>query len=259
MKNSNTGLFDLTGKTAIVTGAGQGIGRGIAEGLAGAGANIVIADINSETMSETASHIRETFNVDVVEFPLDVRSEKQIINLMEETIAAFGSLDILVNNAGIVTISEPQSMSMEDWDRTMDINLRSVFVLCQNAYHHLKKSGNGKIINIASIYAIFGAQYLPSYAASKSGLVQLTRSLAIAWAPDNIQANSILPGWINTPLSIEGRKNNPAAHDIVVGRTPAGRWGETQDLAGTAVFLASRASQYVTGVSIPVDGGYSIN
>ncbi|KJS07342.1 MAG: hypothetical protein VR73_08915 [Gammaproteobacteria bacterium BRH_c0] len=259
MKNLTQPLFDLTGKTAIVTGAGQGIGRGIAEGLATAGASIVIADINSDTMSQTSSHIRETCKVEVMEFSLDVRREEQVLNLMDETIAAFGSLDILVNNAGIVTISEPQSMSMEDWDKTMDINLRSVFVLCQNAYHHLKKSANGKIINIASIYAIFGAQYLPSYAASKSGLVQLTRSLAIAWAPDNIQANCILPGWINTPLSIEGRKNNPAAHDIVVGRTPAGRWGDPQDLAGTAIFLASGASQYVTGVSIPVDGGYSIN
>src|SRR5690606_730 len=125
MKNLRQPLFNLTGKTAIVTGAGQGIGRGIAEGLASAGASIVIADINSDTMSQTASHIRETFNVDVWEIPLDVRREEQVLNLMDETIAAFGSLDILVNNAGIVTISEPQSMSMEDWDKTMDINLRS--------------------------------------------------------------------------------------------------------------------------------------
>nr|WP_236638005.1 SDR family oxidoreductase [Mangrovicoccus ximenensis] len=178
--------------------------------------------------------------------------------LVDGTLARFGRLDILVNNAGIGIHCRPEEMTMEQWDLNVSVNLRSVFHLSKFAYDALR-DGGGKIINIGSMYSIFGAGEVPAYAASKGGVVQLTKSLAVAWAQEDIQVNAILPGWINTGLGAQGRREMKGLDERVLARTPAARWGEPGDLAGTAVFLASKASGFVTGVSIPVDGGYSVS
>lgn len=258
MQNYLLENFSLKGKTAIITGAGQGIGKGIALGLARAGANIVIGEKNLDTMRKAATEIKKVSQSEVLEVPLDVCNVKQIDSLIQSSIDFFESIDILVNNAGIAITKSPQELTIAEWDLNLNVNLRSVFVLSQKVYPYLKKSGGGKIINIGSMYAIFGAESLPAYAASKGGVVQLTKSLANAWASDNIQVNAIMPGWINTGLSADGKKEMPGLHEQVLERTPAGRWGEPEDLAGVAVFLASAASDFLTGVAIPVDGGYSV-
>jgi 2-deoxy-D-gluconate 3-dehydrogenase len=166
-------------------------------------------------------------------------------------------LDILVNNAGTNIRKAPQEYSLEEWRFLMDTNLTSAFLCSKAAYAPMVKSGGGKIINIGSMTSIFGAPFAAPYGATKGGIVQFTRALASAWAKDSIQVNAVLPGWIDTDLTRQARKDVPGLHDRVVARTPAGRWGVPQDFAGIAVFLASRASDFLTGTAIPVDGGYS--
>jgi 2-deoxy-D-gluconate 3-dehydrogenase len=178
--------------------------------------------------------------------------------MVDQTIEKFGRIDILVNNAGINIRKMPQDYQISEWDGVLNVNLRSVFLCSQAVYPAMKKTGGGKIINIGSMTSIFGGAKLAPYGTSKGGIVQMMRSLAVAWATDNIQVNAILPGWINTDLTIQARKELNGLDKKVKSRTPVGRWGEPQDLAGAAVFLASPASDFVTGVALPVDGGYSI-
>jgi 2-dehydro-3-deoxy-D-gluconate 5-dehydrogenase len=251
-------MFDLLGKIAIVTGGGKGIGKGIAEGLASAGANIVIADLDEIRMATTADEIRETCNVQILSVKADVRKEEQITKLVSQTLEFFGKIDILVNNAGIGIRKLPQEMSLDEWNQNISVNLNGTFICSKAVYPTMKKEGRGKIVNIASLYSIFGAGKLPAYSASKGGVVQLTRSLAIAWASENIQVNSIIPGYINTDLSAGAKKDRPEIEQMVNLRTPLGRWGEPEDIAGAAVFLSSSAADFITGVALPVDGGYSV-
>ena len=178
--------------------------------------------------------------------------------MVEEAAKRLGRLDILVNNAGINIRKQPQDYTLDEWHAVIDTNLTSAFVASQAAYPHMKKAGGGKIVNIGSMMSIFGASFTAPYAASKGGIVQLTRALASAWANDNIQVNAVLPGWIDTELTRGARKQVQGLHERVLARTPAGRWGEPEDLAGIAVFLCSPASDFVTGTAIPVDGGYSV-
>jgi 2-deoxy-D-gluconate 3-dehydrogenase len=178
--------------------------------------------------------------------------------MIDAAIQAFGRVDILVNNAGTNIRKQPQEYSVEEWHTVIDTNLSSAFLGCQAAYPAMVRAGGGKIVNIGSMMSIFGAPFAAPYGASKGGLVQLTRSLATAWARDNIQVNAVLPGWIDTDLTRNARAHVPGLQDRVVARTPAGRWGAPDDLAGIAVFLASPASDFITGTAIPVDGGYSI-
>jgi 2-deoxy-D-gluconate 3-dehydrogenase len=173
-------------------------------------------------------------------------------------VAQLGRLDILVNNAGINIRKQPQELTLEEWHRVLDTNLTSAFACSQAAYPEMKKAGGGKMINIGSMMSIFGASFAAPYASSKGAIVQMTRALACAWAKDNIQVNAVLPGWIDTELTRNARKEVPGLHERVLARTPAGRWGEADELGGIAVFLASRASDFVTGTAIPVDGGYSV-
>jgi 2-dehydro-3-deoxy-D-gluconate 5-dehydrogenase len=258
MKDSVQKMFTLDGKVALVTGGNGGIGEGIARGLAGAGADIVIAARNEAKTAKAAQRIRKDFGVEVVELKVDVLRETQIQNMVMKALDKCGKIDILVNNSGIAIHKLPQAMSIEEWDRNISTNLRSVFITSNAVYPFMKEAGGGNIINIASMFAIFGAGALPAYAASKGGIVQLTKSLAIAWASDKIRVNAILPGFINTELSAEGKRDIPALEGIVNGRTPLGRWGEPEDCAGAAIFLASSASAFLTGVSLAVDGGYSV-
>ena len=171
----------------------------------------------------------------------------------------FGRVDILVNNAGTNVRKLPQDATLADWREVLDTNLTSAFLCSQAVYPEMVKAGGGKVISIGSMLSIFGGPLMVAYGSSKGGIVQLTKSLAVAWAKDNIQANAILPGWINTDLTQGARQQMPGLQERIVARTPAGRWGEPEEFAGIAVFLASAASDFVTGTAIPVDGGYSVH
>ena len=245
--------FDLKGKTALVTGGNGGIGLGIAKGLVQAGAKVAIAGRN-EAKNQAAV---KALGSNAIALQVDVNDEAAVKRMVADTVKAFGGLDILVANAGINVRKPPQDYTMEEWHRIMDTNLSSVFACCQAAYPEMKKRGGGKIVTIGSMTSIFGFGVGPVYAATKGAVVQLTKSLASAWAKDNIQVNSILPGFIDTDLTRNLRRNFPEAHERVVARTPARRWGEPADLAGTAVYFCSPASDFVTGTALPVDGGFS--
>jgi 2-deoxy-D-gluconate 3-dehydrogenase len=245
-------LFDLKGKTALVTGGNGGIGLGMAKGLAAAGARVAIAGRDASKNREALKALPE--GVAVV---ADLKDEKACRAMVDEAAKRLGRLDILVNNAGTNIRKTPEEYSVEEWKLILDTNLTSAFVASQAAYPHMKRAGGGKIVNIGSMMSIFGASFVAPYGASKGGIVQLTRALACAWAKDNIQVNAVLPGWIDTALTRRARADIRGLHERVLARTPAGRWGQPEDLSGIAVFLCSRASDFVTGTAIPVDGGYS--
>ena len=250
--------FDLTGKAAIVTGGNDGIGRGIATGLASAGASVCIAGRNEERNDQVRREIEKAGHA-AIAVRCDVNAEADIAAAIAATEEAFGGLNILVNNAGIAELDAPEHMSDEAWSSVMETNLTSVFKFSRAAHPSLTKSGGGKIINIGSMYSIFGSPFAASYAASKGGVVQLTKSLAVAWANVSIQVNAILPGWITTDMTAPIRSDMPDLYASILARTPAGRFGEPEELAGTAIYLASEASNFVTGQSIPVCGGYSVS
>ena len=249
-------LFDLEGKTALVTGGNGGIGLGMAKGLARAGAAIAIAGRDAKKNSAAARELK-SLGVQAFSLFVDVLEESSCRNMVSQAAEKLGRLDILVNNAGINIRKPPQALTLGDWQQVMDTNLTSAFVISQAAYPHLKRAGAGKVINTGSMMSIFGAAYLAPYAASKAGIVQLTKALACAWAKDNIQVNAVLPGWIDTAMTQKARVELTGLNERVLSRTPAGRWGEPADMAGIAVFLASPASDFITGAAIPVDGGYS--
>jgi 2-deoxy-D-gluconate 3-dehydrogenase len=248
--------FVLSGKVAIVTGGNGGIGLGMARGLAQAGATVIIVGRDKEKTENAAAELRQE-GTRVAGIVADVTYEDSCRSLVAAAVKAFGRLDVLVNNAGINIRKRPQDYTIEEWNTVLVTNLSSAFVCAQAAHPEMAKSGGGKIINIGSMMSLFGAAYAVPYSASKGGIVQLTRSLAAAWAKDNIQVNAVLPGWIDTDLTRRAREEVPGLHERVLQRTPAGRWGEPDDLGGIAVFLASAASDFVTGAAIPVDGGYS--
>ena len=249
-------LFDLTGKVAVVTGGNGGIGLGIAMGLAGAGANIVIAARSVEKTAQALENIR-ALGVEAHGITVDVTQEPAIQRIVTSTIDHMGRLDILVNNSGIAVRAQPQELTAAQWDSVVDVNLRAAFLASKAAYAQMVKAGGGKVINVGSMYSIFGSDWGAPYAASKGGLVQLTKSLAVAWAKDNIQVNAVLPGWIVTDLTRGIQDADPNRYDNINRRIPTGRWGEPSELAGAAVFLASTASDYVTGATLAIDGGYS--
>jgi 2-deoxy-D-gluconate 3-dehydrogenase len=251
-------FFNLKGKVAIVTGGNGGIGKGIARGLACAGCAIVIAARNQTKTEEAVRDIGQEFGVQVQGIQVNVREEASIQAMVEKTVSHFGKVDILVNNAGTNIRKPPQEYSIHEWDEILEINLRSVFLCSKAVYPAMKKMGGGKIINIGSMTSVMGGTKLAPYGASKGGILQLSRSLAVAWAQDNIQVNAILPGWISTDLTIQARKDIAGLHERVISRTPAGRWGEPDDLIGAAIFLAGPSSDFVTGIALPVDGGFSI-
>jgi 2-deoxy-D-gluconate 3-dehydrogenase len=250
-------VFDLTGTVAIVTGGNGGIGLGIARGLAGAGACIVVAARDGRKSDAAVADLRAR-GADALAIAVDVTNEDSVAAMTAETERRCGRLDILVNNAGINIRKPAHELTLLEWRRVIDTNLTSAFLCSRSAYPHLRRAGRGKIINIGSLLSTFGASFAPAYGASKGGVVQLTKSLAAAWAADNVQVNAVLPGWIDTDLSRQAREEVPGLQDHALARTPARRWGTIDDLAGVAVFLASPASDFITGAAIPVDGGYSI-
>ena len=250
-------MFDLKGRVAIVTGGNGGIGLGMARGLAAAGARVVIAARNADkskaAVADLAGRGGEAYAIET-----DVADERSVARLIDTTRQRSGRLDSLVNNAGINIRKPVQDLALDEWRQVLDTNLTSAFLCCKTAYPAFKAAGGGKVINIGSMMSLFGASFAPAYGSSKGGIVQLTKSMAVAWARDNIQVNAVLPGWIDTELTQNARREVTGLHDSVLRRTPAGRWGGIDDMAGVAVFLASAASDFVTGTAIPVDGGYSI-
>jgi len=249
--------FELKGKVAVVTGGNGGIGLGMARGLAEAGAAIVVAG-RSRDKSLAAVKELTGLGARAVALEVDVAHEESVNALIRGTLDQFGRVDVLVNNAGINIRKQPQDLTLSEWREVLDTNLTSAFLTSRAAYPAMKAQGGGKIINIGSMMSIFALPVVSAYAASKGGLVQFTKACATAWARDHIQVNAVLPGWIDTELTQQARRVIPTLHDSVEARTPEGRWGVPADMAGVAVFLASPASDFLTGAVIPVDGGYSV-
>lgn len=248
--------FDLSGRVAIVTGGNGGIGLGMAKGLAEAGAALVVAGRNSEK-NESAVGTLAALGARAISVIGDVTREEDCRRLVDAATREFGRLDILINNAGVNIRKAPQDLAVVEWETVITTNLSSAFLCAKAAYPAMVRAGGGKIINIGSMLSLFGMAFTVAYGASKGGIVQMTKGLATAWARDNIQVNAVLPGWIDTDLTRRAREQVPQLHDSVLARTPAKRWGTAEDMAGIAIFLASPASDFVTGTAIPVDGGYS--
>ncbi len=249
--------FDLRGRVAVVTGGNGGIGFGMARGLARAGANVLIVGRNESKNAKAVAALKE-MAAEAAAHIADVTQAAQCEGLVRAAVTEFGRLDILVNNAGINIRKAPQAYTLDEWKSILDTNLTSAFLCSQAAYTAFKSVGAGKIINIGSMTSIFGASFAVPYSATKGGIVQMTRALATSWAQDNIQVNAVLPGWIDTDLTKQSRIDVEGLHDRVIARTPAGRWGLPEDFGGIAVFLSSRASDFITGAAIPVDGGFSV-
>ena len=246
-------LFDLSNKVAIVTGGNGGIGLGMARGLAAAGATLAIVGRNAEKNQIAVSELGGNARA----FVADVTNAAEVDEMVSEVVKSFGGIDILINNAGTNIRKRPEDLSESEWHHVLDTNLTSAFLCSKACYPEMKRRGGGKILNNGSMTSLFSSPWLTAYGSSKGGMVQFTRGLATAWAEDNIQANCFLPGWIDTDLTRRAREQNPDLHQQVLTRTPADRWGEINDMSGIAVFLASAASDFVTGTAIPIDGGFS--
>ncbi|MBB5014760.1 2-dehydro-3-deoxy-D-gluconate 5-dehydrogenase KduD [Rehaibacterium terrae] len=244
--------FDLTGRVALVTGANTGLGQGMAIALAEAGADIAAAGITPAT--DTGEKVR-ALGRRFVNIEANLGSIEPIPRIVQETLAGLGRLDILVNNAGLIRRADAVDFTEKDWDEVMNVNLKSAFFLCQAVGRHFIAEGRGKIVNIASMLSFQGGIRVPSYTASKSGIAGITRLLANEWAAKGVNVNAIAPGYMATDNTAQLRADAKRSAEIL-GRIPAGRWGEPADLGGAVVFLASRASDYVNGIVLPVDGGW---
>ena len=250
-------MFDLKGRVGLVTGGNGGIGLGFARGLAKAGASVMVAGRNAEKNAAAVAELKG-LGVEADAVIVDVTDGASIEAMVTATAERFGRIDILVNNAGTNIRNRPEVYAEADWHAVIDTNLTSAYLASKAAYPHLKASGHGRVINNGSMLSIFGLPFHIAYAASKGGVVQFTKSLAVAWAADGITVNAVLPGWIDTELTRKARRDMPQLNDNVLARTPKGRWGTMEDFEGLAAFLGSDASGFITGVAIPVDGGFSV-
>lgn len=253
----NDSLFDLSGRIAAVTGGNRGIGRAMALGLARAGASVAVLARNAEQNQSVLAELM-AIGKPALALPLDVTDRAALATAVTEVERVLGGIDILVNNAGIVALNGGVlNETAASWDETMETNVNATFLLSQQvAKSMIRRQSGGKIINLASMYSIFGSGLVPSYSASKGAVVQLTKSLAIELAPYNIQVNAIAPGWIETDMTAAIRTT--PMNDEIIARTPAKRWGKADELIGATVFLASRGADFITGATLTVDGGYSV-
>jgi NAD(P)-dependent dehydrogenase (short-subunit alcohol dehydrogenase family) len=247
--------FDLTGKCALVTGAGKGLGRTIALALASAGADIAVVSRTRSDLEEAADEIRRRSRRAVV-VVADVTDETSIAAMTRKAIEGLGRIDILVNNAGIEGLGAVVEMEESLWDRVMAVNLRAPMLCCKHIGPHMIARGSGKVINVASVMATAVSRYMSPYAASKAGLVQLTRTLALEWMRHNVQVNALCPGYFLTPMNEEFFATDTGKR--LIASLPSGRLGDPQELEGAAVFLASDAASFVTGTTLYVDGGHSL-
>lgn len=251
-------LFDLTDKVAVVTGGNSGIGLGMVRGLAEAGASIAIVARNQQRSQAIVKEI-ETSGGRAMSIACDVTEAAAVADTFARIHSHFGGIHILVNNAGTSVRKRPEELSYDEWRHVLDTNMDSAFHCSQAVYPVMQAGGGGKILNNGSMLSLFGSPWGAAYAASKGAMVQYTKSLATAWAQDNIQVNCFLPGWIDTPLTVGAREQVPGLEQKVTARTPASRWGKPDDFAGIAVFLASPASDFITGTAIAIDGGFSVS
>ena len=248
MKN----LFDLTGKVAVVTGASGGLGAGMSVGLAEAGADLLLVDRRGSP--ETSKRVTETGRR-AATLVADLQDPEAPERIISEAVREYGRVDIVVNNAGIIRRTPALDFTPQDWDDVMFINSRAVFFMCQAAGRRMVKQGKGKIINVASLLSFQGGIIVPSYAASKGAVAQITKSLANEWAPLGVNVNAIAPGYMATD-NTKALREDAARSRAILERIPAGRWGTPDDLQGAAVFLASAASDYLNGHVLVVDGGW---
>ena len=250
-------MFDLSGRVALVTGGNGGIGLGLARGLARCGAAVMVAGRDAGKNAAAVAEL-SALGAKADSVVADVTDEAAVGAMVEATASRLGGLDILVNNAGTNIRRRPEEYRLEDWRTVIDTNLTSAMLASRAAHPHLKRGGRGRVINNGSMLSIFGLPFHIAYAASKGGVVQFTKSLAVAWAADGITVNALLPGWIDTDLTRKARQDMADLHGNVLARTPAKRWGDPRDFEGVAAFLASDASAFITGTAIPVDGGFSV-
>ncbi len=253
--------FNLQGKVAIVTGGNRNIGKAIARALTAYGADIAIAARDETATAQTVEEAKKEFGNRVLGVKCDVSQPDQIQAMVSQVLEGFGRIDILVNNAGRGRRKLPQDFSVEEWDEVYYTNTRGLWLCSKEVYPAMKKAGSGKIVNIASINSGHPSALArgAAYCSSKGGVFGITQSLALAWAPDNIQVNAISPGWIDTEITRGTRRDVPGLNETVLARSPQGRWGQPEEIAGAAVFFASHAADYVTGANLVVDGGYSVN
>ncbi len=247
-------LFSLKGKRALVTGGTHGLGMAIAKGLADAGAELIVNDIFSEKLEKAAAGYKAD-GINVHTYLFDVTKEDQVITYVAKMEKEVGPIDILVNNAGIIKRIPILDMKVEDYRDVLDIDLVAPFIMAKHIVPGMIKRGHGKIINMCSMMSELGRDTVSAYAAAKGGLKMLTKNMATEWAKHNIQANGIGPGYFATEQTAPIRVNGHPFNDFIIQRTPAGRWGDPSDLAGTAIFLASHASDFVNGMVVYVDGG----
>lgn len=250
-------LFSLEGKVSLVTGGNGGIGKGLADGFAMKGSAVVIAARDVDKTAEAVADIKKRFGVKASGIAMDVADPASIKAGIKKALDDYGRIDVLANNAGINIRKMPQDYAVEEWDKIIDINIRGAFLCSQAVYPAMKKQGKGKIINTGSMTSLIGLGKAVPYGVSKMGILSMTYSMALAWARDHIYVNCILPGWIDTPLTKTARRDFPGLSEFVEERTPMGRWGEPADFMGIAAFLASDASDFITGEYIRVDGGFA--
>lgn len=251
-----TKLFNLSGNVAVVTGGNGGIGRSIAIGLAEAGVSLAIFGRNEEKNKKTLAELK-AIGVPAMALKIDITKRTELAPAIKKVEQELGGISILVNNAGIAVLSGGiLNETEEEWDGLIETQLNAVFLLSKLVAKSMVENKRGKIINIGSMYSFFGSSFAPSYSAAKGAVIQLTKSMAIELAPHNIQVNAIAPGWFVTDMT--AAVQSMPLNDEIIMRTPAGRWGQPEELAGTAIFLASKASDFVTGETIRVDGGYAI-
>jgi 2-deoxy-D-gluconate 3-dehydrogenase len=251
-------MFGLSGRVGLVTGGNGGIGLGFARGLAKAGAAVMVAGRNAAKNAAAVAEL-QAFGATADSVVVDVTDEASIDTMVATTVSRFGRLDVLVNNAGINIRNRPEAYDLTDWHKVIATNLTSAMLAAKAAHPYLKAGGHGRVINNGSMLSIFGLPLHIAYASSKGGVVQLTKSLAVAWAADGITVNCVLPGWIDTDLTRKARTDMPGLNDNVMARTPKNRWGSPADFEGIAAFLGSDASAFITGIAIPVDGGFSVH
>lgn len=249
-------LFDLRGRVALVTGASKGLGRAMAMGLAKAGAELALCARDARGLSEARDEARG-HGVRAEVFPMDVLRRESVGQAVDAVVASFGKIDVLVNNAGVNVRKTTLDLSEEEWDRVLDTNLKGYFLVAQAVGRHMVARRCGKVIHISSIFGAVGMSNQLAYACSKGGINQMTKVMAIEWAPHNVQVNAIGPTYFETPL-VAALRDNPEQFRFINERTPMGRWGQPEELEGTVIFLASKASDFITGQTIYVDGGWTI-
>ncbi len=249
-------MFELNGKVAIVTGATKGIGNGVAKCLAEVGANIVVVSRHMNECEATAAEIEKDYGVKALPYQCDVTKNDQIQGLVDAAVKEFGKIDILVNNAGIAVTKPAVDLTEDDWDRVLNTNLRGVFFLAQAVGRQMIEQGFGKIINVASMFGLVGDKNILPYLASKGGVVQMTKGLALEWTKFNVQVNAVAPGYAITAIN-EEVLNNEKVKKALLGKTPMRRYADTKEIASTIIYLASDEASYVTGSVYSVDGGWT--